>query len=126
MKRGILGFVLLGALLALGLFVAGIMEAEHKPIEAALNNAADSALGGNWQEAGQRLMEAKERWEAVWEADAALADHAPMEEIDALFARLGVFCREADAAEFGAGCRELARLVSAMKDAHRPNWWNLL
>lgn len=126
MKRSILGFGLLLALLVLGLFTSGRMEKWHAPIQAALDAAADSVAEENWRGAGILLQEAKTRWERGWRADAALADHAPMEEIDGLFARLLEYCREEDTGEFAAGCRELSRLVKAMTDAHKPNWWNLL
>ena len=126
MKRSIFGFGLLLALLVLGLFTSGRMEKRHAPIQAALDAAADSVAEENWRGAGILLQEAKTRWERGWRADAALADHAPMEEIDGLFARLLEYCREEDTGEFSAGCRELSRLVKAMTDAHKPNWWNLL
>ncbi len=126
MKRNILGFGLLLVLLVLGLFTSQSMEKRHEPIQAALDTAADSAVSENWEGAEILLGEAKTRWERGWQADAALADHAPMEEIDGLFARLIEYCREEDTGEFAAGCRELSRLVKAMTDAHKPNWWNLL
>lgn len=126
MKRNVLGFSLLAVLLVLGLITSGRMEKRHAPIQAALDAAADSVAADNWQGAGILLQEAKTRWERGWRFDAALADHAPMEEIDGLFARLLEFCREEDTGEFAAGCRELSRLVKAMTDAHKPNWWNLL
>ena len=126
MKRNVLGFSLLAVLLVLGLITSSRMEKRHTPIQAALDAAADSVAADNWQGAGILLQEAKTRWERGWRFDAALADHAPMEEIDGLFARLLEFCREEDTGEFAAGCRELSRLVKAMTDAHKPNWWNLL
>lgn len=126
MKRNILGFGLLLALLLLGIITSARMEKRHEPIQAALSAAADSVVTDNWETAGILLQEAKTRWERGWRADAALADHAPMEEIDAIFARLQEYCREEDTGEFAAGCRELSRLVKAMTDAHKPNWWNLL
>lgn len=126
MKRNILGFGLLLVLLVLGLLTSRTMEKRHAPIQAALDAAADSVAAENWEDAGMLLQEAKTRWERGWSADAALADHAPMETIDALFARLTEYCREEDTGEFTAGCRELSRLVKAMTDAHKPNWWNLL
>ena len=126
LKRTILGFALLIGLLVLGIFTAGAMERRHTPISFALEKAADSAAAENWDRAGMLLGEAKALWDRGWQADAALADHAPMEEIDGLFARLLEFRREEDKEEFTAGCRELSRLVKAMTDAHTPSWWNLL
>ena len=126
MKRTALGFGLLAGLLALGIVTSSAMEKRHAPIKTALDAAAGSVAEENWEGAQMLLQEARTRWEKGWRADAALADHAPMEQIDALFARLEEFCREADTGEFAAGCRELSRLVKAMTDAHRLSWWNLL
>lgn len=126
MKRTALGFGLLAGLLVLGMLTSAAMEKRHAPIKTALDAAAGSVAEENWDGAQMLLQEARTRWEKGWRADAALADHAPMEQIDALFARLQEFCREEDTGEFAAGCRELSRLVKAMTDAHRLSWWNLL
>ena len=66
MKRSILGFGLLLALLVLGLFTSGRMEKRHAPIQAALDAAADSVAEENWRGAGILLQEAKTRWERRW------------------------------------------------------------
>ena len=126
MKRSILGFGLLLALLVLGLFTSGRMEKRHAPIQAALDAAADSVAEENWRGAGILLQEAKTRWERGWRADAALADHAPMEEIDALFAQVEVYAAARGEAEFAAGCAELSRRMEAMANAHGAQWWNVL
>ena len=47
-----------------------------------------------------------------------------MEDVDSLFARLPAYGE--DAVEFSACCRELARRVRAMYEAHSLTWWNLL
>lgn len=125
MKRSILGVFLLVGLLVLGLYTSSRMERRHTPIQDALNTASEKAEAEDWDMAFVLLNEATRRWEQGWDMDAALADHAPMKEIDSLFARLGVFCREENREEFSAGCRELSRLVQAMTDAHQPSWRNL-
>ena len=36
-----------------------------------------------------------------------------------------VAAAEEDALEYASACRELARRIDAMADAHALNWWNL-
>ena len=55
---------------------------------------------------------------------AQAADHQPMEDVDSLFARLPAYGE--DPTEFSACCRELARRVRAVYEAHSLTWWNLL
>ena len=50
----------------------------------------------------------------------------PMEDIDSLFARLSAYAAQEETAEYAAACRELARRVEAVADAHRLTWWNLM
>ena len=126
MSRSILGFALLLILLLGGIFVEKEMEVRHRPVARMLEVSADSAGEGDWEEAQSLSRTAAARWNRAWSFSASFADHQPMEEIDGLFARLEVFARERDAGEFAALCRELARRVDAMADAHTLNLRNLL
>lgn len=126
MSRSILGFALLLILLLGGIFVEKEMEVRHRPVARMLEVSADSAGEGDWEEAQSLWRTAAARWNRAWSFSAAFADHQPMEEIDGLFARLEVFARERNAGEFAALCRELARRVDAMADAHTLNLRNLL
>ena len=49
-----------------------------------------------------------------------------MEDIDSLFARAAVYRQQRETAEYAAVCRELARRVEAMAQAHTLRWRNLL
>ena len=126
MKRGIIGFALLGVLLAGGIGSAWAMVRWHRPLEVQLNRAAECALAQDWTQAGSLHRQTYEQWEKRWHMAAAFADHAPMEEIDGLFAQLDVYERCREPMGYSALCRELAREMAAMADAHIPNWWNLL
>lgn len=126
MKRGWIGVGLLAGLLVIGLLVTRFMDRIHWEISEELERSARFAVAGDWEEAAEAAEEAYEDWQEKWHFSAAFADHEPMEEIDALFAQLRPYLSNRDAVSFSAACRELARQVEAIGDAHGLNWWNLL
>ena len=109
MKRLWVGILLLLVLLAGTLTVTVAMGRIYAPMVEAL-------------EAGD-LEAAEERYGRWRQLTAAFADHGPMEEMDALFARAEI-C--GDEQERRALCAELAQRAKAMSNAHSPTWWNLL
>ena len=119
MSRFLIGLGLMGLLLSLGLYNAHAIEKSHEPIALTLEQAA--------READPRLLEnARQAWDAHWHGTASVSDHAPMDEIDGLFAQLDAF-REAELwGDFSACCLRISRLVEAMAEAHSLSWWNLL
>ena len=126
MTRGIIGILLLFLLLAAGFFVQWTMEALQCPITGELTQAASAGARSDWDTARLHQETAQRGWRKYWRLTAAFADHQPMEDADCLFARLPVYAAQADSAEFSACCRELARRVQAIADAHSLTWWNLL
>ena len=122
MKRSWFGLGLLAVLLAGGLLVTWAMERIHEPVARDLITAGEYALAGDWEQARQLSRQAKEAWEKHEKLRACFADHEPMEEIDACFARLEVFCRMKEAAAFAAACGETARKAEAMGEAHGLKW----
>ena len=126
MKRGWFGLGLLVFLLLGGLLATLYMGRTHREISRELEQAAAHALAGYWEEALEEARDAREDWEEGWHFSAAFADHEPMEEIDALFSQLEAYRATRDSVAFAAVCRQLARQVEAMGDAHSLNWWNLL
>ena len=126
MKRGWIGVGLLAVLLVTGLLVTWFMDRTHTNISEELERAAGFAMAGDWEEAAESAEEAYEDWQDSWHFSAAFADHEPMEEIDALFSQLLPYLAARDRVSFSAACRELARQVEAVGDAHGLNWWNLL
>ena len=126
MSRGILGIVLLLVLLAAGFFVQWTMATLQTPITGELIQAAQAGARQDWDTARLHQETAQRGWRKCWRLTAAFADHGPMEDADSLFARLPVYAAQEESAEFAACCRELARRVQAMADAHRLTWWNLL
>lgn len=126
MKRLWFGVGLLAVMLGLGLFSSWSMEKLQNPVSEALEQAAETALTGDFQEARQQAENAFSLWEKNWPATAAMADHEPMDEIDGLFAKLDSYAEAENRQEFAACCAQIGALVEAVADAHGLNWWNLL
>lgn len=126
MKRSWIGFALLVAMLLGCILVTRQMTKIHSPIEEKLQQAARCALGEDWEQAEMCFREAEENWQHWEHFRSCFADHNPVEEIDASFELLQVFCSSRDRIGFAGGCRELARKVAAVGEAHELVWWNLI
>ena len=126
MKRMWLGIGLLGLFLGLGLWGSYAMSALHDPIAHQLEQAADIALDGDLSVALDIAETARAKWDGHWHGTAIVADHAPMDEIDALFAQLPIYAEMSHQADFAACCAQLAALITATAEAHAFSWWNIL
>ena len=126
MNRCILGILILAIFLVLGLGIAWGMDTMHLDVADDLSLASRQVISGNWEEGVTLAKRAKGEWEKNWQKTACVADHAPMDEIDGLFAQLQAFEKPEEAVHYSATCAELSKLVEAMADAHRFSWWNLL
>ncbi len=126
MKRFWIGVGVLCMLLALGGGVAWGMEAIHDPLVTQLQQAQAAAAAEDWATATALSQSALQRWQTWHRFTAAFADHAPMDEIDSLFAELQVYAQARNEDHFAALCAQLAQLAHAMAESHSPNWWNLL
>ena len=126
MKRLWLGISLLALFFVLSLFVGAAMDRNHLEIAEKLHNASELALQENYALAQKQAEGAKAKWEKTWNWTAAVADHAPMDEIDGLFAQLKAFEKPQEGAHYAATCAQLAKLVEAMAEAHRLSLENLL
>lgn len=126
MKRSRIGFWMLLILLVLGLLVTWAMGRFHEPIAGELEAAAEHALSGSWERATLLARFAREDWDKRQWFRAWFADHNPIEEIDADFARLEIWAEKDDALSFAAGCAELARKIRAMGEAHGLMLENIL
>lgn len=125
MKRLYIGIVLLVVLLVLGITITIAFAAVHDPLSQQLLQASRVAED-NPAQAAALAAEAKLQWEQWRRFTAAVSDHEPLEQIDAQFARLAVFARLDQPAEFAATCAEISRLLSAMADSQQIAWWDLL
>lgn len=124
--RGWLGAGILAAFLIMGMLGASAMDKAHLPTEELLQQAAEKSLAGQFQHAVSLGMEAKSRWDSLWNATAIVADHSPMDDVDALFAEMEIYAKTEEVPHFAACCEELARRVQAVTGAHRFSWWNIL
>lgn len=126
MKRGWLGVGLLAVFLLAGMVISAVMSDAHMPTQDLLQQAADATLSGDFDRGVQIGMEAKDRWEQQWNGTAIVADHSPMDDIDALFAEMEIYAKTGEEPHFAACCRELAQRLQAMAEAHKFSWWNVL
>lgn len=126
MKRCWLGVGILLVLLLLSLWVTAVMGDIHEPISFSMKAAGEAALAEDWETAEALATDARTIWYQNRPFTASVADHAPMDEIDTLFARLTVAARNGDAAEFADLCARLSVLLHAMAEGHQALWWNVL
>lgn len=119
-----LGVLLL--VLAVGIAVTWGLDRIQTPISQDLAQAAEAARQADWDRATALAHRAEAAWQKSWHFGAAVTDHEPMEEIDALFGELSVWQGTRNAEEFAAGCARLSRLTRGIAESHRLNWWNFL
>ncbi len=126
MKRLWLGIVLLALLLGAGLLTTWQMDRLAQPVSRYLRTASQAALEEDWEKARQQMEQAEKQWQKHWHLSAALMDHTPMEDIDALYAKLPIYLQHRDAVAFAACCAQLETMTEATGEAHGFSWWNLL
>ena len=126
MGRGWLGAGLLALCLVLGIVLSVAADKTCLPTEKLLEQAAEKTLTGDFEGGIALGEEAKQRWQTHWNAIAAVADHEPMDEVDALFAQMEVYVGAGEQPHFAACCQELARRIHSFADVHRFTWWNIL
>lgn len=125
MKRSWIGFFLLMVLLTGAAVSAFAMVCIHEPIEEDLKQASRCALLGDWDNADRYFQKAQGQWKRWEHLRTCFADHNPVEQIDGDFEALEVYCRTREDVAFAADCRELARKVAAVGEAHQLVWWNV-
>ncbi len=89
---------------------------------ALLLEQAESATG---EEAAHLCAAAREDWERSHKFMAAVTDHQPMEEVDALFDSLAVYLRCGDDLHFSQTCAQLASQIRAIAEAQQVAWWSV-
>lgn len=124
--RGWLGAGILALFLVMGMIGASTMDKAHMHTEELLNQAVEKTLAGQFEQAVTLGMEAKSSWDSLWNVTAIMADHNPMDEVDALFAEMEIYAKTEEEPHFAACCEELVRRVQAVAGAHCFSWWNVL
>ena len=126
MGRFWFGAGLMALMLAAGLWIGGQMNQLHQEIAASLEQAAKQVMDGDLEGGIALSQQAQKDWDSRWQTTATVADHAPMDEIDSLFAQLQIYGQAGNATDFASYCTRLSKLVAAMGEAHALSWKNLL
>lgn len=126
MKRSWIGVGLLVFLLACGIFTTWQMQRIHNPMAEDIKQASEMAEAGQWDTSENYVNHAKQQWDQNWGFAASMADHEPMERINALFAQLEVCGRHKEKVSYCLLCAQLQEELKAMGEAHQFVWWNLL
>lgn len=126
MKRLWLGVGILVLFLLAGILLTFSFCRIHAPLAQTLENASQMALSGNWESACAKARTAKLRWEQYRNFTAAVADHAPLEEMDALFSQLEIYISLSWQGEFAVLCMQLSQMAAAMEESQQLTWWTLL
>lgn len=126
MKHFWLGGAILLFFLISGLVTTFVFGRIHEPLSEDLEDAAEAALEGEWEKAVFFANAAEARWEKYRSLTAAVADHAPLEEMDAAFAVLDTYTELGWWGEFAVLCAQLSQMASAMAESQSFVWWNLL
>ena len=125
MKRSRFGALLLAGLLAAGLFSNSLIHRWHEPVSQYARRASELAADGNWEGANVLIRQARQRWERHWHISAAISNHRPMEEVDALFDELAVYSQYRDTVNYAAACRRIIREIDGISGDNDVNWWNV-
>lgn len=121
MKRFWLGVAIMTLLLALGIGATVATGRSCRPIAQALEQAAQL----DKEQVTALSEEARSTWHRHRRFCAAVSDHEPMEEIDALFEELRIYLRCDDRVHYLECCARLATQIHAIADAQAVNWWNI-
>jgi hypothetical protein len=126
MKRLWIGAAVLLILLIGGILSTSYLCAFHQDLTQTLTQAVDSAQAGQWQQALSLCRDARQDWQRHFRFSAAFTDHAPLEEMDQLFAQLEICQEEVLTQKFILTCTRLSHLSQAVGDSYVPHWWNIL
>ena len=126
MGRGWLGVAILAVFLVGGLLAAMCMDNAHLPTVDMLQQAAEYTVNGEFGKGVLLGMEAKDRWERGWNGTATLADHSPMDDVDALFGEMEVYAVTGEQPHFAACCTQLSAMLKATYETHSFSLKNIL
>ena len=126
MKRLYIGITILLFFLVAGILLTCSFRRIHAPLAQTLENASQAAMDGNWENALSLAESARGRWETYRNFTAAVADHEPLEEMDALFSQLTVYGKLRLHVEFADICAKLSQMAAAMEESQKLTWWTML
>ena len=126
MSRLWVGVAILALLLGAGIGVIRYTDRVQTQVKELLTQSREAAEVGQWKKAAGKCFQARSLWEKHRKATAAVIDHEPMEEAEALFSRLEVWLKARDSDSYCACCAGLEVCIEAIGEAHSVNWWNFL
>ena len=126
MKRLWIGIALLVIFLLVGCVVTYAFHRIHAPMQTLLEEASAAALGGDWEMAAAKAESAQKIWHRWRNFTATVADHGPLEQMEALFTQLRVYQALDLPGEYAAVCAQLSQMAAAMEESQAFTWWNLL
>lgn len=126
MKRIYFGGILLAVLLAMSVVLTVCFTRLHEPVSRILEQAAWAGAAEDWERAELLTARARQQWTKYRDFTAAVADHGPLEQMEAMFFRLEVLLVQQQADEFAADSMELSRMAAAMAESQKLTWWSLL
>ena len=97
----------------------------HENLAHELDSAAELAVAGNWEQAQKTAFEARDRWQQHQNRIAAVTDHEPMEQMEALFHELSLL-DASRAVDFACICVQLAETSRAIGETQSLKWWGVL
>ena len=125
-RRFILGIGILLLVLSLAIGAAMGMRAIHRPAEAALSQAAELTLAGNFEQAVPLAKGAYSRWQKYRGVTAAFADHGPMDDTERLFQEMLIYAQTGEQPHFAACCSQLSAMLKAIYETHGFSLKNIL
>lgn len=126
MNRLWIGVGILILLLAIGIGLLWGSALFFEDLTQELEQAEEMALAGNWQAAGEKVGQSKEKWERYRRFWSSFTDHEPVEQMQNLFSQLELYKERQREVEFAAVCRNLVHVAEAIDESHSLRWWSVL
>lgn len=117
--------------LGLGLLVAALLgclwigQAVERSFDS-VNQHIQAATTENLSDGVAALKQGKKVWDKLKNGLASISNHAPMDEIDGLFAKAITYGEKGLGEDFLALCQQLKLSLQSLVSDHRLTWWNLL
>ena len=102
------------------------LNQQSKSVCESLDQAQAYAFSGDFSQARDSVNMAYSHWKQKENRFAALTDHAPIEQIDDLFACAGEYAQLEEREEFTLLCGRIGRMVEMISQAQQLYWWSLL
>lgn len=126
MKRMWIGIVLLAVILATALWLWLGLGTVFGHMSSQLDTAAAAVTAQDWVTAEENAQNAAKLWNTYRQTAASFTDHAPLEQIDALFDELALYRDQGLSTEYAVVCVHLSRLAEAVEESLSLKWWSLL